>query len=670
MSGRQVSTCIRVSTLIFAIFAGSSCQGTFAIRAKDTSEKQESGPNTLEPEPVTTAAEDLQPSSAETKDPPSIPTNFVAKFEGFQEAVRDNPTVHVYNAILNLNKVGLIHISAIAPSTLAIKCSTLPEYVELKQVTSEWLLQITPKATGAGVVKCSAGDGGDLTINLTVAPTPCAELAGGVLYGSGSLQDPFLICNGHHMAYLSDNRDLWSKSFRLGNDIDASVMTKPLGFRDEADAANATAFTGTFDGAGYKISNLGLSRAADEGNLSTALFAFVSGAVIEDLELDSPVIRITSAMNSGLLVGYLTNSRLRNISIKKGQILTLNDGDTGARYSAALVGTIADNVGTDIVSITDVDIEVTAVGANVIGGGISNIFLQHGSSFEVARLSVRGAVTQKDGSTVAGSISHIKLIGGSHGAISDIFNDANVTRLGPGWGFWSGALLGTVIVEDNSQFTATNLVNRGNFVGDVANTVANGYLGTMVGTFSLKTNSSAVMSKIGSTGNLTVPGLVPGNRRYLGGLIGSLAINASTVQISDFYYSGQIEVGGSEQPRNIGGAIGGLSCAGGGSVTLLRGYSQLRYTGTPSEATTTASLIGSATGCFPGESTWSASGLYFNIDQMTASMNVASVPYATVAGQITGKSTAEFGVQANFPEFDFSSTWKINTEKQHPDFKD
>ena len=93
---------------------------------------------------------------------------------------------------------------------------------------------------------------------------------------------------------LMNDSSKWAGNYKLTADIDLSGMTQsPIG--------NASvAFTGTFDGAGHKISNINISGAGGVG-----LFGVVSGATVKNVTVSGTVT--SSANYVGGLIGQAKN---------------------------------------------------------------------------------------------------------------------------------------------------------------------------------------------------------------------------------------------------------------------------------------------------------------------------------------------------------------------------
>jgi hypothetical protein len=122
--------------------------------------------------------------------------------------------------------------------------------------------------------------------------------------GSGTEEDPYRISTLSHLLWVSDTPSSWSAHFDLVSNIDLSqtgALNNGLGFDPIGD--QTTPFSGTFNGNNHILSNLGISRIA-ENNIG--LFGVTRNAIIEGLGLHG--VSITGASSIGGLVGKADNS--------------------------------------------------------------------------------------------------------------------------------------------------------------------------------------------------------------------------------------------------------------------------------------------------------------------------------------------------------------------------
>ncbi len=165
----------------------------------------------------------------------------------------------------------------------------------------------------------------------------------------------YLIKTPADLYYLSTNqRKLVSGSteyeymrseagFRLGANIDMSGLTiDPIG-------TAAVQFKGTFDGAGYTISNLTF----DQNSLDHALFGYVQGATIQGLTIDNANISGTSY--TGAIVGTVYDYALiENCKVTNSVI-------SGQNHVGAIVGGINEKSGAQKTEIKNCTVENTTI---------------------------------------------------------------------------------------------------------------------------------------------------------------------------------------------------------------------------------------------------------------------------------------------------------------------
>ena len=136
-----------------------------------------------------------------------------------------------------------------------------------------------------------AKSGNDQTDDLSI--TAIRPYSG----GEGSDSDPWIIKTAGDLQFLSAHDSHWASHFILGNDIDASSLSRPIG-------NFTTAFTGTFDGRGHSVKNLSLSQSAEDE--PTGLFGVLAGATVRDLGVIDADIHGT--LLTGALAGLLKSA--------------------------------------------------------------------------------------------------------------------------------------------------------------------------------------------------------------------------------------------------------------------------------------------------------------------------------------------------------------------------
>ena len=138
--------------------------------------------------------------------------------------------------------------------------------------------------------------------------------------GSGTSDDPYLIYGATDFATFVtnvNNGTTASACYKLGSDVSAAGI-----------AAITTEFTGTFDGNGYTISNLG-----------NALFNSVNGGTVKNVILDA--VSISGGTNAGAIANKVIGT-----SSKKGSVYNcgvLSGSISGSGFVGSIVGQLGDS---------------------------------------------------------------------------------------------------------------------------------------------------------------------------------------------------------------------------------------------------------------------------------------------------------------------------------------
>ncbi len=126
--------------------------------------------------------------------------------------------------------------------------------------------------------------------------------------GSGSSGDPWLIADLDDLQELQNTSGDWGSYFKQIADIDASATSSWDSNSGFSPIGNfSTEFTGSYNGDGYTIHNLYISRSSTN---YVALFGYTSGAEIQNLGLVD--VNTTGQIYIGGLVGY--NSYFSTVS--------------------------------------------------------------------------------------------------------------------------------------------------------------------------------------------------------------------------------------------------------------------------------------------------------------------------------------------------------------------
>ena len=228
-----------------------------------------------------------------------------------------------------------------------------------------------------------------LIFNLN-AETATAKSFGG---GAGTLASPYKISNLSELRLLSENKQFWIKHFILTNDIDATdtnnwnngdhdddTDTPPqvMGFTPIGNANYSEAFTGSFNGNGYSISNLYINR---PGYDKIGLFGQMKSAELKSLILVN--VNITGKDDVGGLIGYAGNDSATKNCTASGTI-------NGAEATGGIVGSISSSVIKNSSSSANINKTNTSGSFTYLGGiagQISSSTLQNCFSSGTIKLS-------------------------------------------------------------------------------------------------------------------------------------------------------------------------------------------------------------------------------------------------------------------------------------------
>lgn len=434
-------------------------------------------------------------------------------------------------------------------------------------------------------------------------------------------------------------------------------------------------FSGTFDGEGYRITNLRIHR-PDDSNMG--LFGVASfEARIHDLILVDPVV--TGDYRVGSILGSVDDDYehsdsgsfiLTSCSVSGGSV-------TGYQYTGGIVGRV-DFSSERVVSFSDCTFHGSVEGGNSTGGlfgsvtdslvGISSCTVGAGST--ISGTSVTGGL--------AGKISRLT-------SMSSCINEAAVTGSDN-----TGGIVGW-LVGDSPDSTVSECVSFGNLtvngtgggivayhynasiqnchnLGHITITDTGNGVGGLIGYASYETayfyDDEARISSCSSSGDITQASSSSG---HVGGLIGRTYIS-----VEDCYSKGTIDV-------NSFGQIGGLMS--GTAVGVRNCYTVSTITGT-SGGCTVGGLLGfmgedgSVENCVAfGDSIGSGTGTNINANlligntlgavsqgyvnaSMTISYTVPAGPNG-VAG--TPLSSGEFLNSGStvYGSWDFADTWTM-----------
>ena len=242
----------------------------------------------------------------------------------------------------------------------------------------------------------------------------------GTVEGTGTTAKPYIITTAEE---LNKVRYDLKGNYKLGKDIDLSSIAKWTPIGTEVDP-----FTGTFDGAGYTISNMKIQGSTTE-NLGTdiGLFGWIDRATIKNVALENYNITGGSAERVGGLVGYGLAPAITNV---------YTNGTINLAYNR--------------------------VESNLIGGLIGHVESSDGASAQITQCYAGGSITTQVGDGVGG------LVGGAQGtakrvSITNSYSTANVNGNSTNG---VGGLVGSVTtVTIENSYTIGKVQGKGNYVG-------------------------------------------------------------------------------------------------------------------------------------------------------------------------------------------------------------
>jgi hypothetical protein len=139
-----------------------------------------------------------------------------------------------------------------------------------------------------------------------------AELDAASMTGGGTEGNPYIILNVRHLQSVGKDYSSLTKHYRLGRDIDASIIRSEdggKGFKPIGTDSTNSRFEGSFDGAGFTIDGLYINRPDEE---CIGLFGYTSRATIANVRLTN--IDITGKDKVGGLSGYSYGGVIENSS--------------------------------------------------------------------------------------------------------------------------------------------------------------------------------------------------------------------------------------------------------------------------------------------------------------------------------------------------------------------
>ncbi|HSX31236.1 MAG TPA: GLUG motif-containing protein [Candidatus Saccharimonadales bacterium] len=360
-----------------------------------------------------------------------------------------------------------------------------------------------------------------------VAGTFCAQIAVWAP-GHAAALTTHHITTCSELQAINDSPGTWADSFVLDNNIDCSASSGwndgagfiPIGLNSE------TAFTGTFDGQGYTISDLYINDTSDFGE---GLFSQVDNAIIHNIDFDGG--SVTGYFAVGVAVGAAYDDT-------EVEDITSNVPVSGEYAVGGAVGSLA---GTDGAIIGNI-----ATSGNVTGTGAGNAVGGVVGDFEGLGTEVQAAlVTSHTSGVISGEVHVGGLVGYAGGSVGIQLDYATGTASANDG--YVGGLIGEVDQLGYTGLLSTTIDTSYATGGAIAGTGESGYVGGLIG-FSQGAEGVGIgIQQVFATGDADASdqtGMLGG----VGGLIGE----AYHTQISDSYATGNVTT------MDTGGDAGGL----------------------------------------------------------------------------------------------------------------
>lgn len=150
--------------------------------------------------------------------------------------------------------------------------------------------------------------------------------------GKGTEENPFLIASAEDLkmlSYVGEDDLMRSSWYRQTADIDlANVAFTPI-------SSLAAPFTGTYDGGGYKISNLNIDwEAANAG-----LFGYLKGSTVKDIDVRAATVK-SSANYAAAIAGVLNGGTISGCRVDHESTISAGGRGSGSIAGFVRAGTI------------------------------------------------------------------------------------------------------------------------------------------------------------------------------------------------------------------------------------------------------------------------------------------------------------------------------------------
>lgn len=480
--------------------------------------------------------------------------------------------------------------------------------------------------------------------------------------GTGTVESPYQITSATELQAMND--DPAAHYILMANiDLKDADFT-PIGNADSG------AFSGSFDGNGFTISNLNVFSGKYAG-----LFGCNEGT-IKNVTLSDIYVYgtryIGGIVGENTALGTIANCKVLSGTVESdGGLNTVNAGGICGVNNGALEGTFFNGANLNV-SISDTDayaggiIGWTGISVQLTAENIGNISSSHCYSGGLVGYAYSKATTITiTDSYNAGNISADAsggLVGSAYTVtITGSYNIGFISSSnGSSGGLVGGADTVTIIDSYNTGFSSSSIGSSGGLIGHGGTVkVTNSYnTGKVVSHLTSNSYSRGSGGLVGNTTGVTVINCyntgdifssaqtwMSGNNATSGGLVG----DATTVTITDSYNTGNIRsaVSSSSYRAYSGGLVGRTS-----SVKVTNSYNTGNIS---SSAYSPSSSFAYSGGLF---------GDVYNTVTVTNSYTLCST-YLSNANGISGAFLTDTQMQnaTNYTDWDFTETWVINSNQ-------
>lgn len=387
--------------------------------------------------------------------------------------------------------------------------SIVSEIGRLYNTTEYNGIKLFGDTNGSFIEKVNRRDTSGMTKLATVSETQA--LAKGT-YSISSAEELAKLAEMQNKGLITDGSE-----FVLGGNIDLSDYSSGNGWTAIGTSLNK--FASSFDGNGYKISNLKISSTQN----SKGLFAYLSNGTIQNVSLEN--VDISGGSSLGALVGEVDGGSINNCNASGSVIGGANVG--------GLIGIIFSSSANLQNCYTNVDTKGSGSLGGLVGvassGTIKKCFATGnvtGSADKVGGLVGAAYNTNIENCYATGKISGTSNVGGLVGSgrnIADSYATGKVTGTSSNVGGLAGQA-----DEITSSYAKGDVINSGRYTG--------GLVGNL--------NNNSNITDCHATGNVTVTG----SNQYVGGIVGNTAGN-----LTNCYATGDITATDSQY---VGGLAG------------------------------------------------------------------------------------------------------------------